>query len=160
MLVATFGKMPRFFWFFLLLESSSSSPVPSPLPMLALLASPARVQISNSNQLIQLHSIAFSFHRIFPLQSINQCRKQGEREQRKNSNQIIKKTELPSVERSVKTNDKWHKSTEGNNRPSGFLNKTNNISHMWKTLGLFATCAHQDLLTKLTNQLLGSTNNK
>lgn len=42
MLVATFGKMPRFFWFFLPLASSSSSPVPSPLPMLALLASPAR----------------------------------------------------------------------------------------------------------------------
>jgi len=40
MLVATLGKMPRFFWFFLLFESSSSSPVLSPLPMLALLASP------------------------------------------------------------------------------------------------------------------------
>lgn len=32
--------MPRFFWFFFPLVSSSSSPVPSPLPMLALLASP------------------------------------------------------------------------------------------------------------------------
>lgn len=42
MLVATFGKMPRFFWFFLPLASSSSSPVPSPLPMLALLASPGK----------------------------------------------------------------------------------------------------------------------
>jgi len=42
MFVATFGKMPRFFWFFLPLASSSSSPVPSPLPMLALLASPVK----------------------------------------------------------------------------------------------------------------------
>lgn len=40
MFVATLGKMPRFFWFFLPFVSSSSSPVPSPLPMLALLASP------------------------------------------------------------------------------------------------------------------------
>lgn len=39
-LVATLGKMPRFFWFFLPFDSSSSSPVPSPLPTLALLASP------------------------------------------------------------------------------------------------------------------------
>ena len=41
MLVATFGKMPLFLWFFFP-ESSSSSPVPSPLPMLALLASPGK----------------------------------------------------------------------------------------------------------------------
>ena len=46
-LVATFGKMPRFFWFFLLLESSSSSPVPSPLPILALLASPGERKKEN-----------------------------------------------------------------------------------------------------------------
>lgn len=39
-LVATFGKIPRFFWFFFPFVSSSSSPVPSPLPILALLASP------------------------------------------------------------------------------------------------------------------------
>ena len=39
--MATLGKMPRFLWFFFP-ESSSSSPVPSPLPMLALLASPAK----------------------------------------------------------------------------------------------------------------------
>jgi hypothetical protein len=38
--VATLGKIPRFFWFFLPLESSSSSPVPSPLPILVLLALP------------------------------------------------------------------------------------------------------------------------
>uniref|UniRef100_A0A6B0UVL3 Putative secreted protein n=1 Tax=Ixodes ricinus TaxID=34613 RepID=A0A6B0UVL3_IXORI len=35
MLVATLGKMPRFFWRFLPLSSSSSSPVPSPEPTLA-----------------------------------------------------------------------------------------------------------------------------
>jgi hypothetical protein len=46
MLVATLGKIPRFFWFFLP-PSSSSSPVPSPLPMLALLASPAKKEIIN-----------------------------------------------------------------------------------------------------------------
>ena len=41
--VATLGKMPRFLAFFLLLGSSSSQPsVPSPLPTLALLASPAK----------------------------------------------------------------------------------------------------------------------
>lgn len=44
MFVATLGKIPRFFWFFLPVESSSSSPVPSPLPILALLASPATVR--------------------------------------------------------------------------------------------------------------------
>lgn len=44
MFVATLGKIPRFFWFFLPDESSSSSPVPSPLPILALLASPATVR--------------------------------------------------------------------------------------------------------------------
>lgn len=38
MFVATLGKIPRFFWFFLLPSSSSS--VPSPDPRLALLASP------------------------------------------------------------------------------------------------------------------------
>lgn len=38
--VATFGNMPRFFWFFFPFVSSSSSPVPSPDPTLALLASP------------------------------------------------------------------------------------------------------------------------
>lgn len=42
--VATFGNMPRFFWFFLPFESSSSSPVPSPDPTLALLASPIMLQ--------------------------------------------------------------------------------------------------------------------
>lgn len=45
--VATFGNMPLFFWFFLPLVSSSSSPVPSPLPMLALLASPRTMIILN-----------------------------------------------------------------------------------------------------------------
>lgn len=44
MFVATLGKIPRFFWFFFPVESSSSSPVPSPLPILALLASPATVR--------------------------------------------------------------------------------------------------------------------
>lgn len=44
MFVATLGKIPRFFWFFFPDESSSSSPVPSPLPILALLASPATVR--------------------------------------------------------------------------------------------------------------------
>jgi hypothetical protein len=43
MFVATFGKMPRFLEFFLLVGSSSSQPsVPSPLPTLALLASPTQ----------------------------------------------------------------------------------------------------------------------
>ena len=42
-LVATLGKMPLFFEFFLLMGSSSSHPsVPSPLPTLALLASPEK----------------------------------------------------------------------------------------------------------------------
>lgn len=45
--VATFGKIPRFFWFFLPLASSSSSPVPSPLPILALLASPVNAKNEN-----------------------------------------------------------------------------------------------------------------
>lgn len=41
--VATFGKIPRFFEFFLEVGSSSSQPsVPSPLPTLALLASPGK----------------------------------------------------------------------------------------------------------------------
>lgn len=42
--VATFGNMPRFFWFFFPFVSSSSSPVPSPDPTLALLASPADIK--------------------------------------------------------------------------------------------------------------------
>jgi hypothetical protein len=41
--VATFGKIPRFLEFFLEVGSSSSQPsVPSPLPTLALLASPGK----------------------------------------------------------------------------------------------------------------------
>jgi len=54
MFVATLGKIPRFFWFFLP-PSSSSSPVPSPLPMLALLASPANKN-NNSNLIIIIKS--------------------------------------------------------------------------------------------------------
>jgi hypothetical protein len=48
MFVATLGKIPRFFWFFLP-PSSSSSPVPSPLPILALLASPTNDTTSSSS---------------------------------------------------------------------------------------------------------------
>ena len=48
-LVATLGKIPRFLAFFLEAGSSSSQPsVPSPLPTLALLASPAK-EGSNKN---------------------------------------------------------------------------------------------------------------
>lgn len=47
--VATLGKMPLFLAFFLLVGSSSSQPsVPSPLPTLALLASPAKNKIKIS----------------------------------------------------------------------------------------------------------------
>ena len=47
--------MPRFFWFFLPLASSSSSPVPSPLPMLALLASPGNcIKESEGGSLIKI----------------------------------------------------------------------------------------------------------
>lgn len=56
--VATFGNMPRFFWFFLPFESSSSSPVPSPDPTLALLASPRR----HENKILLVHLFN---HRMF-----------------------------------------------------------------------------------------------
>jgi hypothetical protein len=52
MLVATFGNIPRFFWFFFPFVSSSSSPVPSPLPILALLASPETKQCHQARAIV------------------------------------------------------------------------------------------------------------
>ena len=61
--VATLGKMPRFLSFFFLVESSSSQPsVPSPLPTLALLASPKKSPIRKKIIWFCLHFTIRSQH--------------------------------------------------------------------------------------------------